>query len=378
MRQLLIVGIDPGTTLGYAILDIDGNFVMAGSSRELNIEQLTLLLIRHGKPLIIGCDKNPAPRFVEKVAIKMGAKLFYPVHDLGTVEKKQATKSYGIRNSHQMDALAGAIFAYRDHKGLFDKIHAYLKHRNLLSLKNEVTELVIKKDDLSISAAVEQLLRPEIKIQQVMEKQAVTKVHVKENALEDENRLLKQKIGHLQKEIAELKSMDENLKKRILHLHPDEKFRSQLRFKEERILSVSSQLAAKDEVIKTLNEEIALLNSYLADIQDFVLLKKLKNLGSQDFETANKILKIRKGDILLVEYPNEFSPELVEKLKSKVQYIVTERKASLKHFLFIDAKKVVLNESRYFALADKKQFEKERSQLDILGKIVSEYKEKRI
>ena len=40
------MGIDPGTTLGYAILDVEGTFIMAGSSRDLNIDALILLIIR--------------------------------------------------------------------------------------------------------------------------------------------------------------------------------------------------------------------------------------------------------------------------------------------------------------------------------------------
>lgn len=37
MSELLIVGIDPGTTVGYAILDIEGNLLILNSSKHLNL-----------------------------------------------------------------------------------------------------------------------------------------------------------------------------------------------------------------------------------------------------------------------------------------------------------------------------------------------------
>ena len=45
MKPLLIVGIDPGVTVGYALLDINGNVIKLYSSKELDLDKLISKII---------------------------------------------------------------------------------------------------------------------------------------------------------------------------------------------------------------------------------------------------------------------------------------------------------------------------------------------
>lgn len=93
MKKLLIAGIDPGTTLGYALLDLNGNVVKINSSKQLDMSTLILEIIKEGKVIVIGTDKAKAPKFVEKTAAKIGARLIIPREDLTVEEKEKSQKT---------------------------------------------------------------------------------------------------------------------------------------------------------------------------------------------------------------------------------------------------------------------------------------------
>ena len=124
MKQLLIIGIDPGTTLGYSIIDLEGNILEINSEKELSINTLISRIINYGKPIAIGCDVCPAPKAVETVATKFGAKLIEPDKDLLVKEKDELTSEFkkDYSNAHQKDSLASALYAHEILFPLISKI----------------------------------------------------------------------------------------------------------------------------------------------------------------------------------------------------------------------------------------------------------------
>ena len=86
MKPLLIVGIDPGTTVGYALLDVNGKVVKVDSSKGLDLDTLTAKIAAVGIPLVVGCDKAKVPSLVDKFSIKVGAKLVFPSEDIKVEE----------------------------------------------------------------------------------------------------------------------------------------------------------------------------------------------------------------------------------------------------------------------------------------------------
>ena len=110
VKKLLIAGIDPGTTLGYAVIDLEGNLVQINSSKNLDINSLISELIDFGKIVVIGTDKKKNPSFIERLGVKLGAKVIAPEYDLKVVEKRGLVKEYKTNNQHEIDALASAFF----------------------------------------------------------------------------------------------------------------------------------------------------------------------------------------------------------------------------------------------------------------------------
>jgi len=52
MKELLIIGIDPGTTTGYALLNLKGNIIEIDSSKEYDLATLITKITKQGLPLI--------------------------------------------------------------------------------------------------------------------------------------------------------------------------------------------------------------------------------------------------------------------------------------------------------------------------------------
>ena len=112
----LIVGIDPGTTVGLAFLDVNGDILKVMSERNLPIDGIITHIAAAGKAAMVACDKQAAPPVVSKVAAITSARVFTPGEDLGLDRKREIVQSTRFRtrgmDAHQTDALAAAVYAY--------------------------------------------------------------------------------------------------------------------------------------------------------------------------------------------------------------------------------------------------------------------------
>ena len=119
-----ILGLDPGTRVGYALLDLYGNIVDIDSFKG----DLNEAIFRTSKYniLVVGTDVCKIPRFVGRFASRIGAQVVFPENNLLFYEKRKKTKEYlkkldiKLKNKHEMDALAAALIAYRGFKSLFN------------------------------------------------------------------------------------------------------------------------------------------------------------------------------------------------------------------------------------------------------------------
>ena len=149
MEKLLIVGIDPGTTKSYAVLDINGNILEVKSSKKFNENIITKEVFKFGKPVLIGTDVKKVPSFVEKIASSLGARVFKPEinlqgkHKIKLVKKFLKKKDFEIKNKHENDALISAVLAYKSIKPLLKKIED--RYKNKEYLVEDIKNLVLKE-----------------------------------------------------------------------------------------------------------------------------------------------------------------------------------------------------------------------------------------
>ncbi len=174
----IIVGVDPGTTVGIAILDFDGRILLVKSKKEWGLDKVIYEISRWGSPAVIATDKAEVPEFVRKIASNFGAVIFSPDEDISVEEKKEIARKYEIVDAHQRDALSAAINAYKKLKPRILKAKRLVKEKEneligqllktgILDLqekqKRETDEVKALKKDLEKSKRIIKDLRRKLK-----------------------------------------------------------------------------------------------------------------------------------------------------------------------------------------------------------------------
>ncbi|MCY3411397.1 MAG: DUF460 domain-containing protein [Candidatus Heimdallarchaeota archaeon] len=119
----LIVGIDPGMETGIAIINLDGSILLLKSKKSMTRSELTTLISSYGTPLIIASDIPHPPNLVKKIAAIYSSKISSPKQELSVNEKRIITDSVEMKmNTHEQDALAGALYAFAQYKSIFAKV----------------------------------------------------------------------------------------------------------------------------------------------------------------------------------------------------------------------------------------------------------------
>jgi hypothetical protein len=378
---LLIIGVDPGTTLGYAIINDKGDFITSGSGKEFSMSELINNIIGFGRPLIVGCDKNPPPWFAESLAVKLGAKLFFPRQDLLVTEKRILAKDYDVKlNAHEVDALASAVYALEKHRHFFAKIERFLEEKEKKELEEAVKLIMVRNEDLPLEAALkmaeqkdkEKIIETPRQIAKETEKSAFSEKMLREMQekiilLEEENRSLKYLAS-------ENNSLIKKLSKRVLSAPKEEL----VDFKERRIKHYTKQLKDNTRLIQHYEKELRRKDEFLIALKNKVLVKKLNDLSWDEF-SAKKFLDIQQGDILFVHNPGSISQKVVDDLKGKVKVIITNNapKRGDGTFLFLQPEGIIMKETGNFAIAEKSALEEALKKRDLLKNIVDEYKKER-
>lgn len=382
-KKLLIVGLDPGVTTGYAFLDIDENLIHANSSRQLGLSGLISETIKFGKVLLVGTDKHKVPRLVEEFAAKLGARIASPQEDIGVDEKRSLAKGFDLDDGHQRDALASALFAYKSIKPLLDKVDFFVKENKKHGIKNEIKEMVVAKH-ISIKSAVGIIEKKE-EPDKIMSKALI------EKKLEEKDFLkLYGRLKDYERQISYLRNYSNSLKKMAIGLERAQNKENRAKtgnrtsdFRENRIKSLENALKAKERDLEQLRGLLRKFNKILSNINGYYILKKLDNFGAKEFDFKNRLLDIKKNDIILVDDPNIVSGEVIEFLKDKVFVAVKKAPISKKierdmPFVFIISKSLSIDEDRYFGFVDKKQFEAEKNKIDWVKKIVEDYRNEKL
>lgn len=122
--DLVIVGIDPGTTAAVAVLNLDGDLVHHKSGKEFSKNDIIQEIVRQGRPVIVGTDVSPAPSQVAAIASNLGADLSVPDEDLQADYKEDLVAGFDLprADAHTEDAVAAAEYARRTHKDTIEQV----------------------------------------------------------------------------------------------------------------------------------------------------------------------------------------------------------------------------------------------------------------
>ncbi len=390
MKQLSIVGLDPGTTTAGAVLDLNGKVLALFSSKELPLSKIIEKVVGVSLPVITSTDKAKVPALVEEFSRKAGCKLITPSVDLLREEKRRLIAEKGMKiadNGHEHDALAAALYAYQELLPRLQKIERFISENGLSKLKDEFTLLAMKEDELNFNLIKDILTKPTEEnkaIQKVLQEEHLTKrdfmrLFDKLRTEQTRNAFLSQQMGELHHQLHILEKENKKLGKSKNNF--DQRVDAMLKFKEDRIKLFDHELKQVNELVTKLNNKVIRLFNFIGKTTSLQVLKKLDSLSKEEFKRKNEVLAVGDNDILLVTDTSVFSEQVISKLKSKDVIIVSMQK--LGKFImtqFPTAKlsaEDILEENEYFALSDLNVLQDKLNQRDVLGKVVEEYKEER-
>jgi predicted RNase H-like nuclease (RuvC/YqgF family) len=90
----IIVGFDPGLTVGIAILDLNGNLISLVSCKEIRRSEIISHIISYGKTVLVATDVYPIPKTVKKLATTLNSKIWSPYKCMSIESKTDIVDSY--------------------------------------------------------------------------------------------------------------------------------------------------------------------------------------------------------------------------------------------------------------------------------------------
>lgn len=97
-KNPIIVGFDPGLTVGLAILDLNGNLLFLDSFKEISKSEIITKIMELGRAILIATDVENPPKAVKKLASSLNAKIFSPKSDISVSYKNEIVTDF-LKNS---------------------------------------------------------------------------------------------------------------------------------------------------------------------------------------------------------------------------------------------------------------------------------------
>jgi predicted RNase H-like nuclease (RuvC/YqgF family) len=151
----LIVGMDPGTTTGIAVFDLDGKLLLLKSGKHHGKSDVSRIISDVGNPIILSSDINPIPRSVQRIATSFSAMVIEPGETFSRKEKHESAREYMKaqgkvwQNRHERDALVSGIYAYKQVRQMVDRINSKFRKSRLSDPSNKIlAEVLLQKKSI--------------------------------------------------------------------------------------------------------------------------------------------------------------------------------------------------------------------------------------
>jgi uncharacterized protein len=267
----IIVGVDPGTTVGISILDLNGNIIDVFSLRDTSKGEVVHLLTDYGIPVVFCTDVSPIPLFVRKLSATFDAEIITPTIELRKVDKRALVGDTNIklRNTHEIDALAAAINGFKHVRNRLDKINKYdLNPRE----KDLAKALIIR--GLSSTDAAQAVLSLRIPDQEV---------EVKQREISPDQQLIN-RVNNLLAILATSEETIANLRNRVARTESQVEFerkqKEKWHYAMQRLRDENTRESLKDEMLQSKSLELNSIREELSkqNQKEIMLKKKIKSL----------------------------------------------------------------------------------------------------
>ncbi|WP_292387594.1 DUF460 domain-containing protein [Methanosarcina sp. UBA5] len=315
-RKFTIVGIDPGTTVGIAILSLDGELLYLKSSRGMAPDEVVKLIAEYGKPAVIASDVTPMPGAVEKIRRSFNAVPASPGIEVSAEEKIALGKTFGYSNDHERDALTAALLTYRSYKNIFSRIEKKAPQNADLEL---IKFHVIR--GASIEAAIEKVQAPG---EPEKPRQREHPEKPEDRPIDESLLKMRETVQRQSEQIQNLQEYLEELKKELVAKDRKiSKLESRLNnFKREAYSEIrkSKEIKIRDETIESLKKEVSHKSKTVKELRRRSnKLRKIQKMEVRGEGTAVKVIAaftkesiaetkekygLKTGDVVFLENPS--------------------------------------------------------------------------
>jgi predicted RNase H-like nuclease (RuvC/YqgF family) len=303
-RGYIIVGIDPGTTTGIAVLSLRGELIDLISSRTISSSQVTEWIAARGRPLVVATDVFPTPGAVEKIKGSFNAVLYSPGMDVPSEEKIALARDFGYKNDHERDALAAAVSAFKRYRNKFQQV----EKRTPAELNpDEVKALVVRGS--SIEEAISELLAPAAEEKDSKEERALVLPPSPEASeriqLAEQVKTLRSYVEELKAELAQKDEAQSRINLKLERLRDREareiKRDHEVRIREKEIERLRGLLRSERRYAKRLKRELSWKRkAERIELEGYRRLKVVEAFSKEAIlEAAGR--ELEKGDAVLLK-----------------------------------------------------------------------------
>ncbi|MHA1418132.1 MAG: DUF460 domain-containing protein [Candidatus Heimdallarchaeaceae archaeon] len=316
----LIVGLDPGLTIGLSIMDLNGKILKIVSYREASRGQIIREITKYGKPTLICVDVYPYPAYVEKVAAALNSRTYTPRSVMTVSEKNEISRKLAmqhgvlVKNAHQRDSLASAYKGYTKFKNEFEKIERkYYDHFDR-SIRDEIKDLIVKGKSLTEaeniinqSLDVEKVKPPlifkekedpppistdDLNSKMIMLQEQLDWERRKNSELYIEYQSLEEKMEYLENKLLEGKSeyMEALQREKAFIVKKNE-----ISFLREKVNNLEQELERYADRVDELKKV-----SLLRGMDGWVPLKVIRKFSHEEIENTVKNYGLGPGDVVLI------------------------------------------------------------------------------
>lgn len=252
----IIVGIDPGMSVGLAILDLNGEVMALRTLRRASRSEIVEEILNHGYPVIIATDVSPPPKSVTKIAGMFDSRLMVAKYDMRADEKRgivaeyEETKGIRVGSSHERDSLAAALKVYYKVKNLISKVRIRVIEEGLTNELDTVLTKVLKGTPITV--AIEEA-RSEKEDEKEMSEYSYAQLKRELRRMNKYARSLIRRIEELRKDLEKKRLLLEEKDREILDLRKKIEMLEDSRSKE---LEADRRISARDARIKELEREL--------------------------------------------------------------------------------------------------------------------------
>lgn len=340
----LIIGFDPGVTVGLAALTLDGVPVFVDSRRDWSFSSLLRTVADLGACTVVSSDVSPPSEVLERLSAKLNAVLFAPLISMGAEEKHQIARAYEerysfkVKNAHEVDALAAAVKAYQHYRNKFEQVEVKLKTQGFKVSVDDVKDLVARDHTMKQAVQILQGIG-EYKPPPVPRKMAPREEQMK-SLIEE----LRKQLAREKERSKRLKATNEESKLRTRDLKTEI---ANLKARVEEIRSQQSAQVRREREYQLLQDELikakARLAEYSAQLEAYrnrfnqmqrlrelesqgrlVLLKPVEAFTENGLRKAFELYSVKAGDSVFLLDPSGGGAATAETLaKRGVKAVVT-------------------------------------------------------